>query len=74
MLKELLVSEFEIEADSIIPDKNLRDDFQLDSLDIVDFMLGIEDRIGKKIDPSKFRNAYTLQDVVDFIQPICELA
>jgi acyl carrier protein len=69
-LKELLVSEFKVEADSILPEKLLRDDLHLDSLDIVDLILGIEEHIGKKIDPAIFKQAYSVQDIVDFIQPV----
>jgi acyl carrier protein len=69
-LKELLVSELKLDADSISPEKHLIDDLKLDSLDMVDFILCIEDYIGKKVDPSILKNAYTVQDVVDFVQPI----
>jgi acyl carrier protein len=71
-LKELLARDFKIDADSISPEKQLREDLHLDSLDIVDFILGIEDHIGKKVDPSIFKKAYTVQDVVDFVQPVWE--
>jgi acyl carrier protein len=69
-LKEFLVSEFKVEADLILPEKLLRDDLHMDSLDIADFVLGIEDQIGIKIDPSIFKNANTMQDVIDFIHPL----
>jgi acyl carrier protein len=69
-IKELLVSELKLEADSISPEMRLSDDLKLDSLDMVDFILGIEDYIGKKVDSSILKSANTVQDVVDFIQPM----
>jgi acyl carrier protein len=69
-IKELLVSELKLDADSIRLEMRLSDDLKLDSLDMVDLILGIEDYIGKRIDSSIFKKAYTLQDVVDYVQPL----
>jgi acyl carrier protein len=71
-IKELLVSELKLEADSISPEMRLSDDLKLDSLDMVDFILGIEDYLGKKVDSSIFKSANTVQDVIDFIQPLLQ--
>jgi acyl carrier protein len=69
-LKELMISEFKIEADSIGPEKLLNDDLQLDSLDMVDLILSLSDYIGEKVDPSLFKDAHIVQDLVDSVTPL----
>jgi len=68
-IKELMISGFELEADSINPDKRLVDDLQLDSLDMVDFTLKINDYTGMQIEPTLFKNALTVQDLVNSVYP-----
>jgi len=65
-----MVSEFEIDDDSISLEKRLYDDLQLDSLDMVDLTLNLKDYTNEKIDPTLFRNACTVQDLVDSVYPL----
>jgi acyl carrier protein len=69
-IKELLNSNFGLDADSISPEKRLDDDLKLDSLDIVDLILGLSDYLGKRIDPTLFKDAYTVQDLVNSVSPV----
>jgi acyl carrier protein len=69
-LKELMVSEFKLDADSISPEKCLDDDLQLDSLDMVDLTLSLSDYLREKLDPSLFKDAGTVQDLVDSVTPL----
>ena len=69
-LKCLLVSDFEVEAGIISPEKHLEDDLGLDSLDMVDALLSLKDHIGDKVNPGLFKDARTVQDVVNLLQPI----
>jgi len=68
-IKELLISNFELDADSIGPEKRLDDDLNLDSLDIVDLILNLSDFLGERIDPTLFKDAYTVQDLINSITP-----
>ena len=72
-IKELMISNFGIDADSISPEKRLNDDLKLDSLDMVDLILGLSDYIGKKIDPTLFKDAGTVQDLVNSVSPVWKL-
>jgi len=72
-IKELMISNFEVDADSISPEKRLDDDLKLDSLDMVDLILGLSDYIGEKIDPTLFKDAYTVQDLVNSVSPVWKL-
>ena len=68
-VKELLISEFKLSADSISPEKRLEEDLDLDSLDMVDFLMSFNEQRNKEIDVGLFKNAKTVQDIVDLIRP-----
>jgi len=69
-LKELLISEFKLDPDSIKADSHLGNDLDLDSLDMVDLILSLEDYTNEKVDPSLFKDVRKVQDLVDIIQPL----
>ena len=73
-VKELLASEFKVDAESIRPEKRLEEDLELDSLDAVDLVLSLKDYIGEKVDPALFKKARTVQDMVDLLQPLWKAA
>ena len=73
-VKELLISEFKVEPESIRLEKCLDEDLDLDSLDMVDLVISLKDCIGEKIDPSLFKKARTVQDVVDLLLPLWKAA
>ena len=70
ILKEIMISEFELESDSISPEKHLHDDLKLDSLDMVDLILNLKDHTSEKIEPTLFKKARTVQDLVDLVHPL----
>jgi len=65
-----MISAFELDADSISPEKRLDDDLELDSLDMVDLTIILSDYLGEKLDPSLFKNVCTVQDLVDSVTPL----
>lgn len=65
--KEFLSDEFEIDADTIVPDANLRETLDLDSLDYVDLVVVIERNFGIKLGPEDFKDIVTFQDFYDCI-------
>ena len=73
-VKGLLVSEFKVEAELIELENCLHEDLDLDSLDMVDLIIALDDHIGDKIDPSLFKEARTLRDVVDLLEPLWKAA
>ena len=62
--------DFELAPDSISPEKRISEDLELDSLDMVDLILSLKDHIDEKIDPSLFKDACTVQDLVDSVYPL----
>jgi acyl carrier protein len=69
-LKEILVSDFEFEPDEIQPETNLYTELELDSIDSVDLVVKMKEYIPGKIDPTLFKNARTIQDVVEILFPL----
>jgi acyl carrier protein len=67
----LLMSEmFELSPEDIILEANLRQDLDIDSIDAVDLMVRLREITGKRINPEDFKNARTIQDVVDTVYRI----
>ena len=69
-LKELFISEFKLEPDSISLEKRIDEDLQLDSLDMVDLVVNLKDSINQEIDPALFKDACTVRDLVDLVYPL----
>jgi acyl carrier protein len=70
ILKKLLIDKFEIQSGLISPEKLLSDDLDIDSLDAVDLLLYLGSHVTGKLDPALFKNARTVQDLVDILHPI----
>ncbi len=62
-----LVDEFEVEADKIVPEANLKETLGLDSLDYIDLVVVIESNFAFKVKPEDFANITTFQDFCDYV-------
>jgi acyl carrier protein len=71
-LKEILSVEFEIDASLITPEANLYEQLDMDSIDAVDMVVKMKERIPGKIDPTLFKTARTVQDVVELLYPLVQ--
>ena len=63
-----LVEDLEIEEDKLSPDARLKEDLGIDSLEVVDVVVLVEDQFGYKMKPEDFRTLVTLDDFCQFIQ------
>ncbi len=61
---------FELTPEDIVLSANLSQDLDIDSIDAVDLMVRLRDITGKRINPEDFKNARTIQDVVDTVYRI----
>jgi acyl carrier protein len=62
---------FEIESDALVPDANIFDDLGLDSLDIVDLVVALQQEFGVKIrDDKRVMDIRTLEDIYKFISAL----
>lgn len=67
-INSFLIDEFEVEASDILPEANLKETLELDSLDFVDLVVSIEANFGIKLTGEDFVNIVTLQNFYDLIQ------
>ena len=69
-VKKILISDFECDAEKLVPSVRLFEDLDLDSIDAVDLIVRLQKIIQKKVNPDDFKQIRTLQDVVDAIEKI----
>ncbi len=66
-VNSFLADEFEIDADKMLPEANLRETLDLDSLDYIDLVVVIESNFQIKVKPEDFTNIVTFQDFYDYV-------
>ena len=64
-LRHMISEMFEIAPGDISLPAHLQHDLDIDSIDAVDLMVKLRELTGKRINPEDFKNARTVQDVVD---------
>jgi len=69
-LRQLMSEMFELPPEDIVLSASLSQDLDIDSIDAVDLMVRLRDITGKRINPEDFKNARTIQDVVDTVYRI----
>ena len=67
-INNFLVEEFEVDADNILPESNLKDTLGLDSLDYVDLVVSIESNFGVKLVEVDFVEIASFQSFYDLIE------
>jgi acyl carrier protein len=58
---------FEIPWDKIKPEASLYESLELDSLDAVDMIVALEEKIGRRVNIERFKSARTLNDIYDIV-------
>ena len=66
-INSFLAEEFEVDPDKIVPEANLRETLDLDSLDYIDLVVVIENNFSFKVKPGDFANITTFSDFYDYI-------
>lgn len=67
-LKAIAVNDIGIDADKVKPESDIIKELGLDSLDIVDMLMKVEEIFGVTIDDSDVVEMKTVADVVRFIE------
>ena len=67
-LREMMTSEFDLAPEAIEPGKHLADDLDLDSIDLVDLAVLLEERSGLKLEEEELKTVRTVDDAVRAIQ------
>jgi acyl carrier protein len=66
-IHEVLIEEFEVDAEKLVPEANLKDTLGLDSLDYIDLVVIIESNFSFKVKPEDFTDIATYQDFCDYV-------
>ncbi len=66
-LQDVISDIFEIDKEDITPSARLYEDLDLDSIDAIDLVVKVQNMIGKKVQADDFKNARTVDEVVDII-------
>jgi acyl carrier protein len=63
-LRDILVENFEVDAETVTPAANLFSELGLDSIDAVDLAIQVQELTGKRIKPEDFKHVRTVGDVI----------
>ncbi len=66
-IKAFMVEDFEVDEATILPDADLKETLDLDSLDYIDLVVVIEQNFGFKVKPEDFQTMVTMQDFYDYV-------
>ena len=72
-VNSIFLERFELEESQLTPEKNIVEDLQLDSLDLVDMIVGLQQKFGIMLrDNQEIRTVRTLGDVYDFFEKLLQ--
>ncbi len=66
-IKSFLVDEMEIDPAKILPEARLKEDMGIDSLEVVDIIVLVEQEFGFKMKPEDFKELKTFDQFCQFI-------
>lgn len=66
-LFDIINEELGIEPENISLDANIREDFEADSLDMIDIIMDIEDELNVEVPNEVLDDLITVNDVVEYI-------
>jgi acyl carrier protein len=73
VIDDVLEEYFEIERERLLPEANIFEDLELDSLDIVDLVVAMQKRFNVRIrDDERIRDIRTLGDIYQFVLSLQE--
>ncbi|GEM46550.1 acyl carrier protein [Deinococcus cellulosilyticus] len=67
-VKEVIVDKIGVDADKVTLEASFQDDLGADSLEIVELIMGLEDKFGVTIADEDAEKIRTVQDAVSFIE------
>jgi len=67
-IRDALARHFSVDPAGIRPTSRLREDLRLESLDLVDLVLEIEKRVGRRIENEDLSSVRTVEDVLRLME------
>ena len=62
-IREIICDQLDLEEDKVTMDSDIMEDFEADSLDVVDLVMSIEDEFGLEVPDDQIENFRTVGDV-----------
>lgn len=69
-VNQVMIEGFELDPSQLTPEAKIVDDLELDSLDAIDMLVYLEEKIKVKVDVEKFRTVKTLGDVYTIVHEV----
>lgn len=67
-VREIICSQLDLNEDRVTMDSNILEDFDADSLDLVDLVMSFEDEFGIEVPDDQTENFHTVGDIVRYIE------
>lgn len=67
-IKAILCEQLDLEEEKVTLESDIVEDFEADSLDVVDLIMSIEDEFGVEVPDEEIENFKTVGDVVRYIE------
>ena len=67
-IREIICEQLDLEEDNVTLDSNIMEDFEADSLDLVDLVMLLEDEFNMEVPDYQIDNFRTVGDVVRYIE------
>lgn len=67
-VKDMLSKQLRIDIDEIHDDSNIMEDLGVDSIDLVELLMSIEEKLGIVVSDEDAANLKTVKDVADYIE------
>lgn len=67
-VREIICDQLDIEEDKVTMDSDIIEDFDADSLDVVDLIMSLEDEYGIEMPDEEVENIKTVGDIVRYIE------
>jgi len=67
-LKKLIVELLEVDESEVVPEASFADDFNADSLDLIEFITAVEDTFKIEVPDEDAEKLQTVQDAIDYIE------
>ena len=67
-VREIICSQLDLDEDRVTMDSNILEDFDADSLDLVDLVMSFEDEFGIEMPDDQTENFHTVGDIVRYIE------
>ena len=73
-ISQMLADQLSIDVDKIDMESDILEDFEADSLDIVDMVMSLEDEFGLEVPDEDVENLRTVGDVVRYVEENANLS